>query len=172
MSLLDYAAGSQSSALSVGTEAFWPGPCRLPGTRMRTDPKPLFLLPCACCIMRLGREKCVSSFLLLGSARTVAVIPTRITGNMKSVLRSTPQVCYLLGFFFFFCLFLMTQTWPCSREHFGSLPVSSAPAARACWRPAACWGDALRGLARPRPVLAALRDFAAMQQCFKKQFTV
>lgn len=76
---------------------------------MRTDPKPLFLLPCACCIMRLGREKRVSSFLLLGSARTVAVIPTRITGNMKSVSRSTPQVCYLLGFFFFF-LFVFNDT--------------------------------------------------------------
>lgn len=64
--------------------------------------KLLFLLPHACYGGNLGgRKKCVCSFLLLESARTVVTVPPWITGNIKGISRSNPEVCYLLGFFVF-----------------------------------------------------------------------
>lgn len=105
------------------------------------------------------KELSLFTYLILGSARTVAVVPTLITGNRKSVLHSNRKVCYLLeGVLFFFVLFLMTQTWPCSRERSGSLPRGEHAAGRLC---AEECGHAAGGhSARPGlpPALAALQD--------------
>lgn len=93
-------------------------------------------------------------------------------------------------------LFLMTQTWPHSQEHFGSLPISDASAAGACWEegcvvrsssstlgdklPCQGWSGILHrtGMARPNLLCCAhvlvapldVEPHSSDCSCFKKLF--
>lgn len=103
-------------------------PCWELGSAQRQSCSFYFLMPLTARRFVVERNESLCS-CFSESARRVVTVPTWITGNIKGISCSNPRLCYLLGFF----LFLMTQGWPSSQEHFGSLRGSDAPAVGVCW---------------------------------------